>query len=428
MTIGYYSNHAGPPAYLNRHPVLRSLAAVGWLLAGPAMLGLIAWGVWAGFSRATAFFSPMLTLLILIAIAMMARNARRARAMIAVNYVEQAVRLNLPIPAMLTAARDAERGALRRRLTRLRDRLEQGLPVGVALRRSIPGVPARVLGLVSAAERVGQLPRTLARLVAQDEPVIDRSPMQSILLRWYPILMLMCVSPLFGFLAIYVMPKLKNLFSDFHLKLPQPTAWLFEFWDVMQVPITAFAALAFVALSGRMLAEAMPQRRTHLSLFRGLTDRVAWLLPPWRSLVRHRGLADACHVLADAVEAGQPIDRAIAEAAEACTNLVLQKRVSQWSAGVTSGLPLADAARDAGLPRLVVGLLRTARGDDIGGVFDFLARYYESRFSTALAVLQGAAVPIMVVVLAAFVTTVALGLFLPLTELINHLATPKGVM
>jgi type II secretory pathway component PulF len=204
---------------------------------------------------------------------------------------------------------------------------------------------------------------------------------------------------------------------------------MIDFWDLLQVPIAALAVVVLAVISGRMLWELIPRGSTSFSPFRAITDRLAWFIPPWRTVARSRGFADVCHVLAEAADAGQPLDRALAEAAEACANRVLELRVRQWSQRVSAGVSMSDAARQAKMPTLLVGMLSTAQGP--GGIQDvlrFLLRYYDSRYSTAMALLNGAAIPLMVVLLAFFVLTAALGLFMPLVELMNHVGGAKGVM
>ncbi|HSU67839.1 MAG TPA: type II secretion system F family protein [Tepidisphaeraceae bacterium] len=423
----YQGNHPG--TYSKPRPIRRMLTAIGWLLAGPFVVAAIAMAIGAAVTPSFGGASPLLTLLILTALALFARNTRRARAMIAVNYLEQAVRLNLPIPAMLAAAERAERGALRRRLGVLRTNLESGWFIGSALQRSVPGVPGRVVQLVSAAERVGQLPATLARLVNRQEHELDQRPMQGIMLRWYPMLMLLCIGPVFLMVMIFVMPKIKQIFHDFHLELPAAVQWALNLWDVLEIPLFAVAVIAIFPFCGRLLSELLPRRTADLNVFRALTDRLGWYIPPWRKVVRSRALADVCHVLAGATVAGQPMDRALSEAAEAADNYVLRRRMHQWTQAVTAGLPLAAAAREAKMPPLIVGMLRTAQGADAtADVFAFLGRYYDSQFSTAWAILQGAAIPVMVCVLAIFVLILALAVFVPLAELAARIPYPKGVM
>jgi len=136
-----------------------------------------------------------------------------------------------------------------------------------------------------------------------------------------------------------------------------------------------------------------------------------------------------CHVVAAALEVGQPADRALFEAAEAATNAILRRKVLAWAHNATSGMPIADAARQAGLPALVSNLLRTAYGPDgAQDVFLFLARYYDSRYSAAAALLQGAAIPVMVGVFGAIVGLLGLGMFMPLIELMKRIPVMGRVL
>src|SRR5688500_5648404 len=133
-----------------------------WIFAAAA--ALFAVGLTAAFTIHPAFgyITPaMLALLLPVAVPAV-RAAPRRRGRTALSYIEQAVRLTLPLPYMIEAARRSERGALRRRLTELRELLEAGYPVGEALAEGVPEVPRRAVTITAAGERLGRLPQALA--------------------------------------------------------------------------------------------------------------------------------------------------------------------------------------------------------------------------------------------------------------------------
>jgi type II secretory pathway component PulF len=374
------------------------------------------------------YSAPGAGILILVAFAVLGRSRRRTRALSAVNYLEQAVRLNLPLPAMLSAAQSAERGALHRRLGRLRNRIEAGFPLSVALRREIPGVPARTIGLLAAGEELGQLPLAMARIVRRPQPSRPANPAHSILLRWYPMTMLIAVPAIAAMLNVFVMPKYKQLFADFGITMPWVTRTMLDVSDAVQLPLLIFIIIVFVLFCGRMLSEAATASRAAFWIWRGWIDRIVWIMPVWRDVVRSRGMADLCYLLAGATETGQPIDRILLESAEACGNSVLSRRILRWSSEMNRGVPIADAARKAGMPKLLVGMLNTARGaQGVRSVFVFLAQYYDNRQSVAAAFLEAAAVPVMVGITAFFVAWIALSMFMPLITLINNLPQTRNV-
>ena len=410
--------------------VLAALGGVAWLLTGKISIA-------AG---------PVLGLLFLTAGSMFFRGLRRARAVAALNYVEQAVRLNLPLPPMLAAAERGESGRLATKLRRLRQRLEDGAPIGAALDQVVPGLPARAIGLVAAAERNGSLASTLDRLVRElrRKPQDHGDPSRAILLRWYPVVLVLGLTMTMGMFVIFVVPKYEMIFRDFGIEqLPAVTRWTIGAcrWIANSWLMPALGALLVgiaLAMAGQMLAEAVAPRSAWRD--RGpqtgpvqlLLDVVAWWMPLTRPIVRSRGLADVCHVLADAAGAGRPMDAALHDAARLRLNAVLRWRVNDWAGLAVAGLPLAEAARRAGMPPLLCGMLAPASVPGKGSaeardVFAFLARYYDARFSRAAALLEGAAVPGLVMTFGFLVATVALALMLPIVQLTDRLSRLTGM-
>ena len=86
---------------------------------------------------------------------------------------------------------------------------------------------------------------------------------------------------------------------------------------------------------------------------------------------------------------------------------------------MVEGLDQQQAARRAGIPELVGGMLATARSEqDTAQVFDFLARYYGDRGEKAAVLMLAATEPIIVILMGVLVAFVVMGLFMPLVKLI----------
>jgi type II secretory pathway component PulF len=134
---------------------------------------------------------------------------------------------------------------------------------------------------------------------------------------------------------------------------------------------------------------------------------------------RHRDLADACGVVADALTAGLGLDAAIRSAAELPVNASLRRKLYRWASGIEQGLSNADAARRARMPQLLIGLSATADLSTADEVYYFLQRYYAARFSRLAALMRGAIVPLTVFFFAIIVAAIALALYLPMIRLID---------
>src|SRR3954471_24046363 len=184
--------------------------AAGWAIVGAAIVAaLVLLVAWVSRSRVASSASPAAGMLLLAALGATARGARRARATAVLGYVEQAVRLNLPLPPMLrAAAAGGESRLTRRAINRVRERLEDGYSVSDALSHSLPGLPAQSAALLLASERVGRLPQALGRALEPGRRLPSRRDASAaILLRWYPMVLIPGTAIVIAMYVIFVLPK-----------------------------------------------------------------------------------------------------------------------------------------------------------------------------------------------------------------------------
>jgi type IV pilus assembly protein PilC len=358
---------------------------------------------------------PLLFLFLLMApmIALVIRQRRRRRVATVLGHVEIAMGLNLPLERMLTVAAKNETGTTRQRLERLRLLVERGMPPAEALAVALPEMTERDRGWIEAGGRLGDLPDVLVRIMRrQREAFAAIRPMQ-MFYHWYPLIVLTMLCGVWGLLAIFVYPKFVQILRDFRVALPRVTAWSMEL-----VPWLWGLLLVIVLLwMGRRAWKGLERWRGGGM---GLMDWPAWWFPPTRRLAENRGMEDVCRFVADALEAGWPMDKTLAEAGRLPINMILRGRVRRWAEAVGAGRTLADAAKAAGLPRLAWGMLKA--GERTGGVsrtFDFLAGAYAARYSRAVILLQGAYIPAVVLLMGMVVGFLSLAVMLPLRELIG---------
>ncbi|MEO6436394.1 MAG: type II secretion system F family protein [Tepidisphaeraceae bacterium] len=354
----------------------------------------------------------------------MASLVRRRRASTLLTYLDQAVRLNLPLPRMLEAAMASETGVIALRLLHLRTLLSEGAPVGLALDSAVPEMPRREVSIISAAERIGRLPHGIDRVLRERTLEQSRSAMDDqVFYRAYPLVMVVMLSTVIGMVAVFVLPKYEQIFKDFGIKFPAITIYVFAAARDIG-PVLVFAAVVIVLYaSAASLGQVFFPGRARRMLVGKVRDRLFWSLPILHGIERDRGLADAFDLLADAFAVGMPANAALIEASGLGVNVVLRNRLKRWAEATASGQSLGDGARAAVMPPLVVGMLAnvsiTAAAAD---VFGFLARYYRTRFSRTAALLNGAAVPLVTCFFALLVAAVALAMFMPLIALIQSVS------
>jgi len=394
-----------------------------WGLGASIMLFLLlATGLW----RVLLAMSPMLGLLGLALAAIAMQGVRRRRAEMLVHYVRQALALNLPLPPLLRAAGWSERGRMAAALHEIAGRLEAGDRIGRAMAIAAPEIRPRDLALIAAAERAGRPLAGLDRVVELEGRDTEDERTRRVYGWLYPLLLLVVGGWIIVGLIAYVVPRLEMIFVDMDQTLPAVTQWVLSGarWLAMfQWPLGIALFLAVLIVAVRLIALLFFPRWALRRAGRSWLYRVVRHVPVISRVFQVRQLGDAMTVIAAAVRTGTPLPSAVGEAMQVDLLPSLRRRFGRWRGAMERGVEPAAAARDAGLPRLIAGMLATAQraGGDVSTVstLDFLARYYAARYDRAVILLHGTFLPAVVLGLALIVGTVVVGMFLPLVMLIE---------
>ncbi|HUO10254.1 MAG TPA: type II secretion system F family protein [Phycisphaerae bacterium] len=404
-----------------------------WVPAALFVLGLFSCLLGAFAAVLGILMGPAFALFIVFVVRRNFIVQRERRAMIVLGYIENAVRLNLPLDRFLEAAEASERGATRKMLAAIRQLLLRGVPIGAALEAGAPEIPERLIRAAAAGEQVGQLQPTLTRLVRaadRDRPTINEES--------EPFYRIYLVYVIFGVmfvnmgLMIFVVPKFRDIFKDFHTTLPPLTQFIMDLSDwvaneygwVFFLPLI----LLLIFLLARQLQRIFTPASTSI-ISPNVYQWFAWHLPFLHQLQRDRAFSDVFDFLADALRAGLPLPDALQGALTLDMNYHVRDSLLQWRSAILAGAPTAQAARNARLPDFLVGLLDTGHASrasntprSIADMFQFLARYHRERFSRLLVALRAAAEPIAVVTIGSLVGILVYAMFSPLVVLLQSVS------
>lgn len=400
-----------------------------WIVMSPLLwvIAIAVWLVLAGYTVAQVMpeAAPLLVyalafvMIVPVAWSRATQMVRRRRVLLILGNLEKAMQLNLPLPRMILAAAQSEKGKLRRRLLALHDRLDRGEPLDQALADGVPEIPPHIVRAIAAGQQMGCLPHVLRGLIRRHTQHAGPSFQAVGIYGIYP-LIIVAVAWL---AAIVVFPKYLRIFHDFRLELPPLPRFLMDLFSNQSALLAILFALVALLPLGRLLARAIPSFQ-RVSPFDGAVgDQIIWWMPVAGGLVHDRGMADLCDLVAVGVEMGHPLNQTLPEAAAAQASAVMRRRAEAWAEGVAQGQSIHQAARSARMPHLFVSMLATTRDSDgLVQVLGFLWRYYEFRFVRARAILQGAYVPVVVFLMGALVAILGLALFQPLAMLSEHLS------
>jgi type IV pilus assembly protein PilC len=394
------------------------------IMTGVAIAMVIVLAVLIGgmIANSTSYIAPAIVMSIVVFVAAMAiysigtlLRARR-HSVDLLSVLEQAVRLNLPLPQALDAFAESVGGSMARKVAGARVALSHGDPVAVVL-ETIPRFPRRLLPLLEVSERVGRLPQSLSRVVQQQREAAVRRARRPGIYRAYPLLVTLVTLVVVGMLMIFVMPKFRQIFLDFGVQLPPSLQTL------LRVYYTWGGLLTLVAvgwLAAMISSYFMRHRGVALGLVDGPVDAMLNYLPVVGRVRMYRSLADALDFAADGIDAHRTAVDSIDEAATITTNVRLRERLMMWATALRSGESIPVAAQQANLPPMVWRFLApAAESADLSAALRFLSRYYELRLARIMTWIDASLAPAAALIMGSVVGWVAVSIFSALSALVD---------
>jgi MSHA biogenesis protein MshG len=290
--------------------------------------------------------------------------------------------------------------------------LEAGRDLTTSFGRHPEIFPEIYLGIIAVGEATGTLEAAFLRL--SDYMVQERDLQERVksALR-YPLMVIIAIAVAIGIITTFVMPRFAPLFRVLGNDIPLPTRIILAVSEIARRDwywVLAVAAALFVA--GRAYVRTVGGRlRWHKLLLS---------VPVIGPLVRQATLARLSRTLSIAITAGMPMLETLAIIARVCGNNYLARRMLRLRDRVERGEPLSRAAAGVRMfPALVLQMI--AVGEETGELpqlLDEVAGFYEREVQFSLSTLSAAIEPILIVLIGGMVLILALGVFLPMWNMI----------
>ena len=301
---------------------------------------------------------------------------------------------------------------LRRALEDVLASLESGRDLATSFARHPSIFPPLYVSIVRVGESTGTLDAAFKRLceyLTQDHEMQERvkSAMR------YPVIVLIAIAVALGVLTTFVIPKFAPLFKALGNNIPWPTrvimgvsSFTHDYWYVCLGMIAAcvFAARQYVSTeSGRL--------RWH---------EIKLKLPGVGKLAHEAILARVARSLAISLNAGMPMIQTLNVIARASGNDFMAERILRMRDAIERGDPLSRAAASVGMfPPLVLQMMGVGEETgDLSELLDEVAGFYEREVDYALKNISAAIEPILIVCVGGMVLVLALGIFLPMWEMV----------
>ena len=304
--------------------------------------------------------------------------------------------------------------ALKTVFTKLADDINSGHSLSKSMENFRFELGNLTIAMVQLGEKTGNLDEALYSLADMLEEI------RSNFIKFkkamaYPRNVMVAMGIAFTVLISYVVPQFKKIFESLHAQLPLPTQILLWLEHV-------FNTYGLYILIGLFLS---------ISFFKYLIGnytniRFGWhkiLLKTYliKNIIKFSTLNRFTLVFSELIRAGIPIAEALETSISMIDNLPLKQKLSSVRLTVEKGGTLNTGLKDTDLfENMIIQMVRA--GEDSGtldSMIEKVAEYYKMRFDAIIDGLSEAIEPIMLLMLAAMVILLALGIFLPMWDLGN---------
>jgi MSHA biogenesis protein MshG len=293
----------------------------------------------------------------------------------------------------------------------LRESLDSGRELSIALRRHPKVFSPFYLSMVQVGEMTGMLDVTFLRLYEHLEFEKEMKERIQSAVR-YPMFVLIAMAIAIVVVNIFVIPAFAKVFAGFHTELPLMTQilmgfsnFMVQFWPVL-LALLIGAVVAF--RSWRNTAEG-----------RYKWDRYKFEIPIAGPIIKKATLARFARSLALSFKSGVPIVQALNSVALVVDNDFMRTRVEQMRDGVERGESILRTATESKVfnPTVLQMIAVGEETGDMDGLMFEIADMYERDVEYEIKTLSANIEPIMIVMLGGLVLVLALGIFLPMWDL-----------
>jgi len=323
------------------------------------------------------------------------------------------IQAGLPIVSSLDVLLERRKNpGFRKALTDVRDQVKSSAALSEAFDSQGDLFPKIYSSSLASGERSGEVASVLRRYIAHTKKVmLLKGKVVAALI--YPAILFFMSFNVIGILIYYVLPKFAEIYEGFGglASLPLITRILVDgsiFVRDHAVLLVSLALALFLGFSA--------WRRTPAGALR--VD--GWLLrfPFLGSVVQKYSVSRFTRTLGTLVTGGIPLVHSLEIAGPAAGNLLFQKRLSEVARNVREGNALAQSLEETGLfSDLALEMIKV--GESTGALQEMLenvSQLYDEEIDGSLQTLEALLVPVMLVVMGAFIAGILLAIYMPLIK------------
>jgi general secretion pathway protein F len=270
------------------------------------------------------------------------------------------------------------------------------------------------LAMIELGEKTGNMAEALHKLADMHEE-IRRNIIKFKKAMAYPRNVMIAMAIAFSILISYVVPQFKAIFEQFGADLPLPTKILLFLEHLFNTygPFVVAGIFIFVVVFRYALHHNRSVRyKWHQLLLK------TYLI---KNIIMYATLNRFTLVFSELVRAGIPISEALETSVAMIDTLPLQDKLLTVRQTVEKGGTLYNGLAETKLfENMIIQMISAGESSgQLDAMMQKVMEYYKMRFDRIIDTLSDAIEPIMLVIIAAMVVLLALGIFMPMWDLMK---------
>jgi len=301
---------------------------------------------------------------------------------------------------------------------KIRDRISKGQQLSEVLSAYPKIFPSIYVKMIEAGETGGKLEESLDQVVTQMKKTQAlKSSIRGAMI--YPAVILSAMVGIGLAMAVFVLPKLVDIFRDFGSELPLVTRILISVTDFISKPLN----LALTLLCTGALIGLFVTALRRVPSFRHLVHKLNLHLPIFGKIIKKINLARFSLTLSSLMKSAVPIVDAVGISADTCTNVLYRDALHDVGGNIKTGVPMSELLRahDKLFPPMVTEMILVGeKTGEIDQLLTEIATFFNKEVDSTLKNFTTIIEPILILILGVGVGGMAVAVLLPMYNLVQN--------
>jgi len=270
------------------------------------------------------------------------------------------------------------------------------------------------LSMFKLGEETGQLAESITHLISILQNILDNRKKFKKATR-YPIVIIVAMSIAFTVVIVFVVPQFKSFFQASNMKLPLPTQFLL--WS--EHAITAYGPYILASAIGfSIVINTMYKKSDKVKLF---LDRFMLKIFIIGKATLNATISRFMYVFRVLVDAGIPMLDALQISSGVVENSYLKQKIDKIASSIEEGKSLNQGFEETKIfENMMVEMIKAGEvGGGLEKMLGKVSKIYKDRFDYIVDNIATLIEPILIAAIAGFVMVLALGIFLPMWNMVD---------